>query len=106
VAQQLLGKSNLAVELAKKINGEIISADSMQIYIGMDIGTAKITKEKMQDVEHHMIDIILPSQRYSVSSYKKEAENRIEEILGKGKTPIIVRRNRAIYRLFNKRNRL
>lgn len=83
------GKSTLAVELAKKINGEIISADSMQIYKDMNIGTAKITKEEMQGIKHHMIDFVSPNKRYSVSSYKKEAEKCIEEILGKGKTPII-----------------
>lgn len=83
------GKSTLAVELAKKINGEIISADSMQIYKDMNIGTAKITKEEMQGIKHHMIDFVSPNKRYSVSSYKKEAEKCIEEILEKGKTPII-----------------
>lgn len=83
------GKSRLAVELAKEINGEIISADSMQIYKDMNIGTAKITKEEMQGIKHHMIDFISPSERYSVSSYKKEAEKCIDEILEKGKTPII-----------------
>lgn len=83
------GKSTLAVELAKKINGEIISADSMQIYKDMNIGTAKITKEEMQGIKHYMIDFVSPNKRYSVSSYKKEAEKYIEEILEKGKTPII-----------------
>lgn len=83
------GKSTLAVELAKKTNGEIISADSMQIYKDMNIGTAKITKEEMQGIKHHMIDFVSPNKRYSVSSYKKEAEKCIDEILGKGKTPII-----------------
>ncbi len=83
------GKSTLAVELAKKIDGEIISADSMQIYKDMNIGTAKITKEEMQGIKHYMIDFVSPSERYSVSSYKKEAEKCIEEILGQGKIPII-----------------
>ena len=83
------GKSSLAVELGKKINGEIVSADSMQIYKDMNIGTAKISKEEMQGIKHYMIDFISPSKRYSVSSYKKEAEKCIEEILKKGKTPII-----------------
>lgn len=83
------GKSKLAVELAKKINGEIISADSMQIYKDMNIGTAKITNEEMEGIKHYMIDFVSPSTRYSVSSYKKEAEKCIEEILNKGKTPII-----------------
>lgn len=84
------GKSNLAVELAKRINGEIISADSMQIYKDMNIGTAKVTEEEKQGIEHYMIDIVSPEERYSVSTYKKEAELIIEKILSKGKTPIIV----------------
>ena len=88
--QQLLGKSGLAIELAKKINGEIISADSMQIYKDMNIGTAKVTSEEMQGIKHYLIDFVEPSKRYSVSSYKIEAEKAIEEILSKGKTPIIV----------------
>ena len=83
------GKSKLAVELAKKINGEIISADSMQIYKDMNIGTAKITEKEMQGIKHYMLDFVSPNKRYSVSSYKKEAEKCIEEILSKGKTPII-----------------
>ncbi len=83
------GKSKLAVELAKRVNGEIISADSMQIYKDMNIGTAKISKQEMQGIKHYMIDFLSPSERYSVSSYKKEAEKCIEEILYKGKTPII-----------------
>ena len=83
------GKSKLAIELAKKINGEIISADSMQIYKEMDIGTAKVTKEEMQGIKHYMLDFVYPNERYSVSSYKKQAEKCIEEILNKGKTPII-----------------
>lgn len=84
------GKSKLAIELAKKIKGEIISADSMQIYKDMNIGTAKVTEEEKQGIEHYMIDIVSPEERYSVSTYKKEAEKKIEEILAKGKVPIIV----------------
>ncbi len=83
------GKSKLAIELAKKVNGEIISADSMQIYKDMNIGTAKVSKEEMQDIKHYMIDVISPEERYSVSAYKKDAEKCIKEILSKGKTPII-----------------
>lgn len=84
------GKSKLAVELAKTINGEIISADSMQIYKDMDIGTAKVTKEEMEGIPHYMIDIVSPEERYSVSDFKKQAEMYIEKILAKGKIPIIV----------------
>jgi len=84
------GKSKLAVELAKKINGEIISADSMQIYKEMNIGTAKVSKAEMDGINHYMIDIVTPEERYSVSSFKKDAELAIEKILKKGKTPIVV----------------
>ena len=74
----------------------------MQIYKDMNIGTAKVTEEEMQEVKHHMIDIVSPNERYSVSSYKKEAEKAIEEVLKKGKTPVVVRRDRPLYRLLNK----
>ena len=84
------GKTGLSIELAKTINGEIISADSMQIYKEMNIGTAKVMKEEMQGIKHYMIDIIEPNKRFSVSDYKIMAENAINEILAKGKTPIIV----------------
>ena len=84
------GKTALSIELAKKINGEIISCDSMQIYKYMDIGTAKPTLEEQKEVKHHLIDFVEPNQRYSVAEYKKDAEKSIEEILSKGKTPIIV----------------
>lgn len=84
------GKTALSIELAKKINGEIISSDSMQIYKDMDIGTAKVTKEEMQGIKHYLVDFVSPTDRYSVSSFKKDAEKAIEEILQKGKTPIVV----------------
>ena len=84
------GKSSLAVELAKKVNGEIISADSMQIYKGLDVGTAKVTLEEMQNIPHHMLDIKEITESYSVAEYKEECYNIIEEIINKGKTPIIV----------------
>ena len=84
------GKSKLAVELAKEIDGEIISADSMQIYKDMNIGTAKVTPDEMCGIQHYLIDIISPEERYSVSNFKKDAEKAIEDILSKGKTPVIV----------------
>lgn len=84
------GKTALSIELAKRINGEIVSSDSMQIYKDMDIGTAKPTKEETKDIKHYLIDFVSPDQRYSVAEFKKDAENAIEEILAKGKTPIIV----------------
>ena len=83
------GKTSLSVELAKKCNGEIISADSMQIYKDMNIGTAKVTQEEMQGIKHYMIDIVSPTERYSFAEFKVQAEKAIEEILKKGKTPII-----------------
>ena len=84
------GKTALSIELAKKINGEIVSSDSMQIYKDMNIGTAKPTIEEMQGIKHYLIDFIAPDKRYSVAEYKKDAENAIEEILKKGKNPILV----------------
>ena len=84
------GKTSLSIELAKKINGEIISSDSMQIYKDMDIGTAKPTKEEMENIKHYLIDFVPPNERYSVASFKQDAENAIEEILTKEKVPIVV----------------
>lgn len=84
------GKTELSIELAKKINGEIVSADSMQIYKDMDIGSAKISKQGMQGIKHYLIDIISPNKRYSVANYKQDAKNAIEKILNNGKIPIVV----------------
>lgn len=84
------GKTLLSIELAKKINGEIISADSMQIYKDMNIGTAKPDEEEMQGIKHYLIDFVSPDTRYSVATYKIDATNAIEEILKQGKVPIIV----------------
>ena len=84
------GKTSLSIELAKKINGEIVSADSMQIYKDMDVGTAKTTPEEMQGIKHYLQDFVEPDKRYSVADYKVDAEKAIEEILSKGKTPIVV----------------
>ena len=84
------GKTALSIELAKKINGEIVSCDSMQIYKEMDIGTAKPTEAEKQGIKHYMIDIISPNERYSVADYKIQAKKAIKEIISKGKTPIVV----------------
>lgn len=84
------GKTGLGVQLAKRINGEIVSADSMQIYKDMDIGTAKATVEEMDGVKHYLLDFVSPDERYSVAEFKKDAEEKIEEILDKGKVPIVV----------------
>lgn len=84
------GKTALSIELAKKIDGEIISCDSMQIYADMNIGTAKPTIEEMQGIKHYLIGHILPNERYSVADYKRDAKKAIKEILEKNKVPIIV----------------
>ena len=84
------GKTSLSIELAKKINGEIVSADSMQIYKDMTIGTAKPTTEEMQGIKHYLIDCVLPTERYSVASYQKDALSAIDKIIKDGKVPIIV----------------
>ena len=84
------GKTELSIELAKKINGEIISCDSMQIYKDMNIGTAKPSEKEMQSIKHHLIDCVLPTERFSVSEYKKIAIKAIEEVLQKNKVPIVV----------------
>lgn len=83
------GKSALSVALAKRINGEVISADSMQIYRGMDIGTAKITNDEADGVIHKMIDCVDPYERFTVADYQKTALKSIEEIFEKSKVPII-----------------
>ena len=84
-----VGKTSLSINLAKQLNGEIISADSMQVYKGMDIGTAKITKEEMDGVTHHLIDIIEPTEDFHVARFKKLVEDALDEICSKGKLPII-----------------
>lgn len=84
------GKTALGIELAKKLGGEIVSADSMQVYRYMNIGTAKPTKEQRQNIPHHMIDIVPPWEEYSVARYVREAANRIDNIIKRGKKPIVV----------------
>jgi len=84
------GKTSYAIELAKKINGEIISADSRLVYKGMDIGTAKPTIDEMQEIPHYMIDVVEPEYNYSVGLYVKEAQKHITNIISRGKVPIVV----------------
>lgn len=84
------GKTALSIELAKQIDGEIVSCDSMQIYKDMNIGTAKPTKEEMGGIKHYLLDYVSPTQRYSVADYKADAKKAIREILDNGKVPIIV----------------
>ncbi len=85
------GKSDLAVEIAKKVKGEIISADSRQVYKKLDIGSGKITRKEMKGVPHHLLDVASPFSRkvFTVADFKKLAEKKIEEILARGNVPII-----------------
>jgi|SRR3989338_1013042 len=84
------GKSALAVKLAKKFNGEVISADSRQVYKGLNIGTGKITRKEMGGVPHYCLDVVSPKKIFTVADFKKCAEKAIEKIFAKNKTPIIV----------------
>ncbi|MEH7333509.1 tRNA (adenosine(37)-N6)-dimethylallyltransferase MiaA [Neobacillus drentensis] len=84
-----VGKTKLSIEMAKQFNGEIISGDSMQIYRGMDIGTAKITQEEMEGIPHHLIDIKEPNENFSVAEFQSLVRAKIEEIAKMGKLPII-----------------
>ena len=84
------GKTRLSVELAKSFDGEIVSADSMQVYRRMDIGTAKATPDERCGVPHHMIDVAEPSEQYSVARYVEEASACTDDILARGKLPLIV----------------
>ncbi len=83
------GKSSLAINIAKKLNTEIISADSLAIYKNLDIGTAKPTKEEQMEVKHHLIDVVSPFDNFSVSDYEELALPIIDDLLSKGKTPVI-----------------
>lgn len=84
-----VGKTELSIRLAKAVNGEIISADSMQVYRYMDVGTAKITAEEMQGVPHHLIDVLEPSEDFNVFLFKEMAEKALENIYKKGKIPVV-----------------
>ena len=84
------GKTALGVALAQALNGEVVSADSMQIYRGMDIGTAKPTKEEMGGVPHHMLDVADPAEDYSVARYVHDADACVRDILARGRLPIVV----------------
>lgn len=84
-----VGKTALSIRLAKAVNGEIISADSMQVYKGMDIGSAKITKEEMEGVPHHLIDVLEPSEEFNIVKFQELSKKALDEIYAKGKLPII-----------------
>ena len=90
VGPTCVGKTKLSIELAKKLNGEVINADSTQVYRGMDIATAKVTEEEKENVSHHLFDIKEIDENYTVYDYQKDCRLKIDEILKKGKTPIIV----------------
>lgn len=85
-----VGKTEISLELAERTGGEIISCDSMQIYEGMDIGSAKADEEERRRVVHHTIDVVTPFDPFTVSDYKEAAEKAIDEILSRGKVPIMV----------------
>ena len=89
LGQTATGKSDLAVKIARKFNGEVISADSRQVYKGLDIGTGKITKKGRKGVPHYLLDVASPKKKFTVAEYKELAEEKITEILARGKTPII-----------------
>lgn len=90
VGPTAVGKTELSIEFAKRLNAEIISGDSMQIYKGLDIGTAKITLEEMNGVAHYLIDCYEPNESYSASQFQDDATRAIEKIVSKGKLPIVV----------------
>lgn len=83
------GKSKIAIQIAKNFNGEIISADSRQVYRGMDIGTGKITKKEMENIPHHLIDVASPKRQFSTAQYQKLALKSIDQIFKKNKLPIL-----------------
>src|SRR5690625_1657757 len=90
VGPTAVGKTKLSIEMAKQVNGEIISGDSMQVYKNMDIGTAKVTKQEMHGIPHHMIDTKEPNEDYSVAEFQHDVQASINEITSRKKVPIIV----------------
>ena len=85
-----VGKTELSIQLAQKLDGEIISADSMQIYQKMDIGTAKIRKEEMDGIPHHLIDVLDPSEEFNVARFQEMAKDALAGIYRRGRIPLIV----------------
>ena len=84
------GKSDLALDLAEHIGGEVVNADSMQLYRGMDIGTAKVPADQRRGIPHHLLDVLDVTETATVASYQRDARNAIEAILDRGRTPILV----------------
>lgn len=85
-----VGKTKMSVELAKRLNGEVINADSTQVYRGMDVATAKVTEDEKEGIQHHLFDIKNIDEDYSIYDYQNDARTKIDEIISKGKTPILV----------------
>lgn len=85
-----VGKTKLSIELAKKLNGEIINADAMQVYKGLNIGTAKVTEKEKENIPHHLFDIKEVEEEYSIYNYQKDCRKVIDDILRRNKTPILV----------------
>lgn len=85
-----VGKTKLSIELAKRYNGEIINADTVQVYKGLDIGSAKVTEEEKEDIPHHLFDIKEVDEEYTIYHYQKDCRKLIKEVQGRGKTPILV----------------
>ena len=85
-----VGKTKLSIELAKKYNGEIINADAVQVYKGLDIGSAKVTEEEKENIPHHLFDIKDVNEEYTIYHYQKDCREKIKEILDRGNTPILV----------------
>lgn len=83
------GKSDLAVKIARTCNGEVVSADSRQVYRGMDLGSGKITQREMRGVPHHLIDVVSPRSVYNVAKFQRDAYKAIDSIIARGKTPIV-----------------
>ena len=92
-----VGKTALSIGLAKALNGEIISADSMQVYRHMDIGSAKITKEEMEGIPHHLIDVLDPGEEFNVTRFQSMAKAALEGIYERGHVPIVTGGHRLLY---------
>ena len=84
-----VGKTGLSIELARAVGGEIISADSMQVYRHMDIGSAKVTEAEMAGVPHHLIDVLDPTEEFNVVVFQKLAKEALREIYGRGRIPVV-----------------
>ena len=85
-----VGKTSLSISLAKAVNGEIISADSMQVYKKMDIGSAKIRSEEMQGIPHYLVDVLEPEEEFHIVKFQQMAKKAMEDIYSRGKIPILV----------------